>query len=93
MLVETVSTLAHFVIFAFGILGFVVFLVMVRYRWQEEVLYKGLEVKRREIENQPIALPFMEGQLRTYKEMEFQPKLDILNRKRQFLKDILPFIK
>lgn len=89
---EIIKNSAYFIIIGSGLLWLIMFIIMAYYRFAEERIYKDWKNKSEKVKSQTIEMPFIKGQLKILQE-KFQPKIDDLNRKKQFLKDIMPFIK
>ncbi|TXH07375.1 MAG: hypothetical protein E6Q06_03225 [Candidatus Moraniibacteriota bacterium] len=79
-----------------SILGFALvwscaFLVMLCYRRKEERLYQDWNVEKDKVRGQTIAMPVIEGQIRVL-DAKYEPLIQEIERKKKFIKDILPFM-
>lgn len=87
-----IQQLASWIIVGFAVVWFLIFLILSYYRYQEEKLHKGWEQEAKKIKGQPIAMDFITGQLRNL-DQKYQPRLEHLKRQKQFIQDILPFMR
>ena len=83
---------ASWLIIGFSILWIVAFIIISSYRYQEEKLRKEWSRKQEEINKQPISMFSITGQSRNLSQ-EYKPKIDVIERKRQFIRDIIPFLR
>lgn len=88
---ELIKNVAYIIISVAGLIWLIVFIMMSWYRYQEEEIHKEQEREADIVKRQSIAMPFIERQLKVIDE-KTQPKLDKLERKKRFLKDIMPFL-
>ncbi len=71
---------------------FITFIATVILRWKEEKIYSQWKEEAGKIKNQPIAMEYIEGQLGNL-DKEYKSEIENLERQRQFIRDIMPFIK
>lgn len=62
------------------------------YCYQEELLHKELDKKINDIRTQAVPVSFIEGSIGHLRE-QYKNKFDQLDRKKQYLRDIMPFLK
>jgi hypothetical protein len=75
-----------------AIIWLLAFIMHVHYRYKEEKIYKKLSTDENNIRKQPIVAVIIEGQLERLRR-EQKPELEKIERHKQFLRDIMPFIK
>ena len=76
----------------FGTGWIINFIVVSLYNYREEKIYNEWKKEADKIKSRPIPVPLINGQLKNLEE-KYQPKLSVLERKRQFVRDIMPLIK
>ena len=74
------------------ILYLVVFVVFSYYRWQEEKFIIAKEKEIIAINNKPITMASIEGQIRNVVE-RYRPILESIERRKKFLIDVIPFFR
>lgn len=74
-----------------ALVWFFAFLIMLSYRAKEEQLHRGWKIEKEKINSQTIAMPFIERQTRVV-DAKYEPLIQELERKKKFIKDILPFM-
>lgn len=87
-----ITAVASWLIAGFVGIWLIAVLIMSYYRYLEEKFYTNLKYEANKIESKTIPIPYIDGQLRNLNK-KYQLQLDALNRKKQFLRDILPFMR
>ncbi|HEV8601165.1 MAG TPA: hypothetical protein VGQ87_01040, partial [Patescibacteria group bacterium] len=77
---------------AFAGIWLLILLILAYYKVKEENLHNEWEAEAKKIKGQSIAMSIAERQLKNL-DQKYQPKLDKLNRQKQFIHDILPFLR
>jgi len=92
MITMIFKNLVYFLIALFGTGWVVNFIIVSLYNYREEKIYKEWKKEADKIKSQPIAMGFINGQLKNLEE-KYRPKISELERKRQFMRDIMPVVK
>ena len=92
MLLIIIKNLAYFLVALFGAGWIINFIIVSLYNYQEEKIYKEWKKEADKIKSEPVAMPIINGQLKNLEE-KYKPKISELERKRQFMRDIMPIIK
>ena len=89
-----IQELASYLIVGVIAIWFICFFIMSYYRYIEERLYSEWEREKNLINNKttPIPMCFIEQQQKRL-ETKYKNKIEQLERKKQFIRDVLPFIK
>jgi len=89
---EIVKNIAYFLVALFGFGWMINFIMVFLYNYREEKIYSEWKREANKIKNQPVALPVINLRLKNLEE-KYQPIISELERKRQFMRDIMPVIK
>jgi hypothetical protein len=87
-----IRNIAYFLIALFGTGWIINFIMVSLYCYREEKIYKEWKAEADKIKSQPVAMPFITGRLKNLED-KYQPKISELERKRQFMRDVMPIIK
>lgn len=89
---EILKNIAYLSATIFGI-GFIInFTIAFLYRREEERIYMEWENEANKIKSQAVAMPVINGRLKILED-KYKPLIEKIERKKQFLRDIMPLIK